>query len=253
MLYISSKNKEGHLGGPMKHSFLPLATVLAAAISANAVTISPQTPDLLDGCYQISNAAQLYGFAAIVNGTDGFVKNKTACGKLTRDIVVNSGFEDIESEDELVPWNPIDSFAGTFDGNGHTISGLFQNVFNVADASDAGFIRVLVANPENPTTIKNLGIVDSWFFADRFNRGPRLGTFVVDVVDSDPEDDRVSYAKISNCFNQSVAHYINDGEYSYMVRYVDDGVELAIENSYNAEDDKLYGGYSGTIDIKNSF
>ena len=231
MLYISSKNKEGHLGGPMKHSFLPLATVLAAAISANAVTISPQTPDLLDGCYQISNAAQLYGFAAIVNGTDGFTKNKTACGKLTRDIVVNNDVRENvwDNPSGFAPWNPLDTFAGTFDGNGHTISGLYGDVSEDMDAKDIGFIRVLVANPDNPTTIKNLGIVDSWFFAYRYNRGPRVGIFAVDVIDSD--DDRVSYAKISNCFNQSHAYFTDDDYhsfYSYLVRYIYRNVVLTI-------------------------
>ena len=238
----------------MKRSALAFAAVLFAAFSANASnSITPEAPEKLNGCYQISNAEELYGFAAIVNGTHGFTKDKSACGKLTEDIVVNGDFDNIESEDEVVTWNPIDSFAGTFDGNGHTISGLYQNVSRVDDAPDVGFIRVLVANPENPTTIKNLGIVDSWFFAGRFNRGPRLGIFAVDVVDSDPEDDMVSYAKITNCFNQSVAYYMDDGEYSYMVRNIDRNVELTIENSYNARATKLYGGYPDTIEIKNSY
>ena len=87
-----------------------------------------------DGCYEISNAAELYGFAALVNGSDGIkTPQAKACGRLTKDIVVN---KDVLTEDgslneetklDHTPWNPIDSFAGTFDGQGHTISGLFYD------------------------------------------------------------------------------------------------------------------------------
>ena len=67
----------------MKHVLSVTVGVLFAALSASAATIFPKTPTLSGGCYEISDARELYGFAAIVNGTDGNVKNKSACGKLT--------------------------------------------------------------------------------------------------------------------------------------------------------------------------
>ena len=74
----------------MRRTVLAFATVLFATFSVNASSITPRAPKTSGGCYEITNAAELYGFAAIVNGTDGFAKNKAACGKLTEDIVVNS-------------------------------------------------------------------------------------------------------------------------------------------------------------------
>ena len=84
----------------MKYA-LSIAGVLFAALSASAATIFPKTPTLSQGCYEISDAKELYGFAAIVNGTDGNVKNKSACGKLTKDIVVND-IEDVYDIDLMM-------------------------------------------------------------------------------------------------------------------------------------------------------
>ena len=59
--------------------------------------------------YQIGTPEELYWFAEHVN-----TGNTTACAELTDDIYVGS------------EWTPIGSYpyAGTFDGQGHTISGL---------------------------------------------------------------------------------------------------------------------------------
>ena len=75
-----------------------------------------------DDPYQISTAAQLKRFRNIVNGTGGQTPNPGACAELTADI-------DLENE----AWTPIgntdkidgtDAYSGTFNGKGHTISGL---------------------------------------------------------------------------------------------------------------------------------
>ena len=75
--------------------------------------------------YQISTAAQLKRFRDIVNGTGGQTQNPGACAELTADI-------DLENEE----WKPIGhaskydetkAYSGTFDGQGHTISGLNAN------------------------------------------------------------------------------------------------------------------------------
>ena len=71
--------------------------------------------------YQISTAAQLKRVRDIVNGTGGQTPNAAACAVLTANIDLNNE-----------PWTPIGnyteenniSYEGTFDGGGHTISGL---------------------------------------------------------------------------------------------------------------------------------
>ena len=90
-----------------------------------------------DGFYLISNADELRLFAAIVNGTDGMAQNTAAKGRLTADILLNDT-EDWESWNETTAptnnWTPIGNssqpFTGTFDGQGHTVSGIFVNSGN---------------------------------------------------------------------------------------------------------------------------
>lgn len=118
-----------------------------------------------DGAYEISNAGQLYWFAALVNGTLADVdQNMGANGILTADIVVNETVLDadrnlISDPSSLRKWTPISGdsyYTGTFDGQNHTISGLY---FNDAQTSVGLFGKI------DNTTIRNLGVIDSFFQA----------------------------------------------------------------------------------------
>ena len=81
--------------------------------------------------YQISTADQLKLFRDIVNGSNDQTPNRGACAVLTADI-------DLENK----PWTPIGKYTddgfdntpytGTFDGQGHTIKGLYVNLSDVA-------------------------------------------------------------------------------------------------------------------------
>ena len=95
--------------------------------------------------YQISTAAQLKLFRDIVNGTGGQTQNAGACAVLMNDIVLNDGtFDENEtytpgaSSKAAETWTPIAYsrpytsftnislyYTGTFDGQGHTIKGLY--------------------------------------------------------------------------------------------------------------------------------
>ena len=101
-----------------------------------------------DDPYQISTAAQLKRFRNIVNGTGGQTQNPGACAVLTNDIVLNDGtfaengtYTPGSSSKAAEKWTPIGKYTsdndktpytGTFDGQGHTIKGLYVN-----SASDA--------------------------------------------------------------------------------------------------------------------
>lgn len=93
--------------------------------------------------YQISTAAQLKLFRDIVNGTGGQTQNAGAHAKLMNDIVLNDGTFDENgtytpgaSGKTAETWTPIAYsglfnehttlyYTGTFDGQGHTIKGLY--------------------------------------------------------------------------------------------------------------------------------
>ena len=122
--------------------------------------------------YEIGNAGQLYWFAAMVNGTlAGVTQNLSANAILTADITVNTGV--LKNDGTLnnnssgfEPWTPIGNgstlYTGTFDGQGHTISGLY---FNNDHLDVVGFFG------RNSGTIKNVGVVDSYFCGNDYVGG----------------------------------------------------------------------------------
>ena len=75
--------------------------------------------------YEISNAEELYRMASIINGYElGADKSYYV---LTADIVINdvTNYENWEKEAPQYGWEPINSFQGNFNGNGHSITGLY--------------------------------------------------------------------------------------------------------------------------------
>lgn len=160
---------------------------LGGAQLLEATTITPTKPENGNGTaenpYQITSAAELYWFAGLVNGTlTDVTKNSSACAKLMNDITVNNNLLDritYKTDDDgnltnevanggnFISWTPIgaanNGYQGTFDGNGKTISGLF---FNDSQKSHVGlFDNIYMA------TIRNVGVVDSYFFGEYYVGG----------------------------------------------------------------------------------
>ena len=75
-------------------------------------------PALSGGVYQIGSAGELFWFSALVNGYLTGTQNTAANAVLTADITLV----------QTLSWTPIGSesnpYTGTFDGQGHTISGM---------------------------------------------------------------------------------------------------------------------------------
>lgn len=160
---------------------------LGGAQLLEATTITPTKPENGNGTaenpYQITSAAELYWFAGLVNGTlTDVTKNSSACAKLMNDITVNNNLLDrityktddygnltneVANGGNFISWTPIgaanNGYQGTFDGNGKTISGLF---FNDSQKSHVGlFDNIYMA------TIRNVGVVDSYFFGEHYVGG----------------------------------------------------------------------------------
>lgn len=154
--------------------------------------VNPTAPALNNGCYSISTTDELYGFAAIVNGTFevGRAAESFACGKLENDVWANdslrtycgnkvetnetTGEEDsvyvcyrysfaeskfVEVDPATVEprkqWIPLKNFSGSFDGQGHAI----WELENVEDSTqdNLGFIESVVGGTKaSPVVIRNL-------------------------------------------------------------------------------------------------
>ncbi|MCI6561020.1 MAG: hypothetical protein MR434_06380 [Ruminococcus sp.] len=125
-------------------------------LKASAAEIIPSKPTEGDGSEgkpdQIGTKEEIYWFAALVNGTlTGVTQNKSANAVLTADITVNKNVLDekgelnTENSTNITSWTPFGNvsnwYIGTFDGQNHTVSGLYFN--------------------ENNT--KNVGVKDSYF------------------------------------------------------------------------------------------
>lgn len=125
------------------------------------------TPALITGSgtkndpYQIGTAEGLKLFHDIVNGENGRTQKLDACATLTADIVLNDGtfaedgsYTPGPSSAALTEWSPMGVskytvYAGTFDGAGHTIQGLYRS----ANKSLAGLFGFT-----NGATIKNVKV-----------------------------------------------------------------------------------------------
>ena len=95
-----------------------------------------------DGTYLIYTADDLKEFAAIVNGTDGTSTDSDANAKLMNNI----DLKDVCGESNS--WTPIGNsspYSGTFNGDGHTISGLYID----SSDNDQGLFGYLSGTVQN--------------------------------------------------------------------------------------------------------
>lgn len=152
------------------------AAMMLAPMGAGAITPkgptgsgSPTDP------YKISSKEELYWFAGLVNGDESVIsedipQNTGACAVLTENITINENVLDENGSlngngSGLEQWPPIGSYGirgekayiGTFDGNGHTISGLYVD----SDAQYVGLFGCVGTNGK----IQNVGVVDSYISA----------------------------------------------------------------------------------------
>ena len=163
--------------------------------------VNLKEPALLNGYYQISNVSELYWFAGLVTGTltDGTEQNTSANAVLTADIVVNKNIFDengnlINDTSNLVVWTPISgdtsnvdiSYNGTFDGQNHTISGLYYNNSNTQWVGLFGKMGL--------GTIRNLGVINSYF-----NGSVEVGSIC----------GYSHYSTIENCYSTSTVNGSN--------------------------------------------
>ena len=132
-----------------------------------------KTPKQENGVYQISTIQELYWFSAYVNNTDSSIK-----AELANNITVN---EDISAQNRII-WTPAGTgskpFTGTFDGNGHIISGLvkenatepvglFGMIGSGAEVSNVGVVNCIFSSTDVAGGIAGINegtITDSYIY-----------------------------------------------------------------------------------------
>ena len=131
------------------------------------------TPTYANDQWQITNVDELYWYAQYINGTISGITDKTKNAILMNDITVNSNVLNADgtlsdAHTSFTEWTPIgissSNYDGTFDGNHHTISGLYVNA---PGTSYVGFFGYIIGGG----TIKNLTIADSYFKGNNYVGG----------------------------------------------------------------------------------
>ena len=200
-----------------------------------------------DGTYLIYTAENLKEFAVIVNGTDSISADSDADAKLMNNIDLNGSEEN--------PWTPIGNsidnpYEGTFNGAGHTISGLY---INTDDQGLFGYVSGTVQNLSVSGTVsggmfvggiagQNLGNVINCAFS-----GSVSGvSFVGGVVGYNG-----SSGTVKNCYNTGAV----SGSGLYVGGVVGNNYNGSVENCYNTGDvsgNNYVGGVvgqnSGTVE-----
>lgn len=262
-----------------------VAAMVMPSVAWAQYTIPPKQPSNGNGSenspYQIGSAAELYWFAALVLGdteVEGVTNAKqSACAKLTTNITVNSavlksdGFL-ADNTNDFYAWIPIGSqatpYRGTFDGNNHTISGLY---FNDELSGYAGLFGC------NAGKIINVGVIDSYFkgsgyiggvcgynyansnstatIENCYNTGTISGRYdeVGGVCGCNYAEEGTS--TIKNCYNTGMVSSSSSGEYSFGgvcgKNYANYNSTATIESSYNTGTVSGKGDYAGGVCGKN--
>lgn len=138
-------------------ALLFVLVLLPSAVFAAEATLEGSGTDA--DPYLIADAEDLKAFRDLVNAE----ASSKLCAKLIEDIDLNS--------EAWTPFNPAsgyvtEAYAGVFDGNGHTVSGLSVNAPGAGTTDGIGFFGTV-----NGATVKNLRIVGSVSASSRFVGG----------------------------------------------------------------------------------
>ena len=217
----------------------------------------PKTPSQDErGCYLIHSAEELYGIASVSTPNKSYHDQVrfffNGCVSLQNDIVVNENVLDSTgklSKDGLASWLKL-GFSGTFEGNGFKISGLVgEDGLFVALGDNSGSWRAV------KTHVKNLGIVDSYFYGA--SAGSIAGEIVGPVLVQNVYTNATVYAaegyaggligQINVTNDNCPTTTSSDGE---SAKEVDSSRVTIIENAYSVGlvEGKYVGGITATMD-----
>ena len=186
---------EEKLGGnALKLHFLLAATLLFMVMCFTSSAFADDQPSgtgTVEDPYQIGTLDELYWFVDYVNASTLTDDEKLNAHNavLTADIVVNNGVMSGETNpSRVVHWTSIKNYNAVFDGQGHTISGIYFDDYYTDTLDGAGFI----SNTKSESAeIKNLGIINSYFTSYNVYLGSICGR---------------NYGRIENCYSNSTVY-----------------------------------------------
>lgn len=156
-----------------------LKRFLGGVNDGTGVVVDRTKYNATDSEYTISNASELYGFAvAIFDSSAGAIKTKLQKATITLgdDIVLNAGdaAQWTEKEGPQNEWYSIIAFQGTFNGAGHTISGLYS--VKPKDDKMPSSQKGLFINSNSGVTVTDLKLTNGYINVKAGGSGAILGT-----------------------------------------------------------------------------
>ncbi len=172
-----------------------------------------------DGFYEIGSAGELFAFAELVNSGANDIS-----AVLTSDIVINDK-NTVFPNDDTQTWTPIGNssypFTGEFDGQNHSISGLYVNT----GGEYSGLFGYV-----SSAQIKNIGIENSYI------KGGNYTGALIGCASS-------CYSGITGCYGKDNTVIGND----YTGGLIGSADYSPIENCYNADGSVTGGNYVGGL------
>ena len=222
-----------------------LLSIIAAVccFTASAVGTKPTAGDGSKASpYQIATLENLLWFADYVNNTND---NASACAILTSDITMNTNVlnssGNLNSDNTFTAWTRIGGhgvdYSGEFNGNGHTISGLY---FQNTGTNNVGLFGKVTGN----AYIHDLGVKDSYFYGHD-HVGGICGDF--------------ASGRIENCWNGAyvMAHEYDAGGISgscYLNASIANCYNIGIVSTYESKvgaqgvtQNEKFGGICGSV------
>lgn len=164
------KNTDDSSNGTSSYEYvyrdLPEPKYIEPATSFAAGTGTEEDP------YQIATAEELAILSKVVGDSEADSSYRKAYYKLIADININDGTsaETWATSAPEYSWarigQPVYSFQGVFDGNGHTVSGIYINIDSNSDTDFTGSFGLF---GENDGVIKNLTIDNSYICISGFS------------------------------------------------------------------------------------
>lgn len=191
---IDLKNSDDTKGYANGTSWYPTSTPASAWESGSGTTNDP---------YLVVTAQQLANLAYFVNNGISFIGKYF---KLSSDIDLNNGYSVYTVSDSYKTWTPIGNdkyaFSGKFDGNSHSIKGVYINNSMMYD----GLFGKIVS-----ATIKNLSVTNSYIKnnSQTYSSMDNYTGGIVGYADSS--------SAITNCTNKAIViGNNNSGNYAYV-------------------------------------
>lgn len=140
-------------GTPILQSFAKTIPSLAGLEKMNTAWYDENKTEFV-----LNTVAELYGWSELSKTID--FKGKTI--KLGKDIVLNEGnASDWSKKAPACSWYPIQNFAGTFDGQGYTLSGVYYS-----NPQSTGYGYGLFTETKDGAVVKNFSLKNSYICAN---------------------------------------------------------------------------------------